>query len=120
MVSVGGSMARYHSTVWAAMAMCTSIAFGWSLPGRSLSESISFLRDVKPILARRCFSCHGPSKQEAGLRLDQPERALAELDSGVRAIVSSHVEKSAIVDRVTAIDDSERMPPTGKPLAEHE
>src|SRR5436309_1070136 len=102
---VGGLMSRYHSTISAAMAVCTSIAFGWSLPVRSLAESVSFLRDVKPILARRCFSCHGPSKQEGGLRLDEPDRAVAELDSGDHAIVPSHVDKSALIERVTATDD---------------
>ena len=29
-----------------------------------------FERRVRPLLAKRCFSCHGPKKQEGGLRLD--------------------------------------------------
>ena len=29
-----------------------------------------FTRDVKPVLARHCVSCHGPDKQRGGLRLD--------------------------------------------------
>ena len=58
---------------------------------------ISFNRDVKPLLARRCFGCHGPSMQEAGLRLNDPAVTFAELESGVRAVVPGDVEQSEIV-----------------------
>ena len=51
---------------------------------------------------------------EGGLRLDKPETAVAELDSGLHAIVPGQVEESALVDRVTASDETERMPPEGK------
>src|SRR3954464_12408235 len=77
----------------------------------------AFGQDVKPLLARRCFSCHGPNKHEGGLRLDQAEGAVAELDSGLHAIVSGKVDDSALIARVTATDESERMPPEGKPLS---
>src|SRR4051794_38794033 len=80
----------------------------------------TFLHDVKPLLARRCFSCHGPNKHEGGLRLDKPDAAVAELDSGLHAIVPGHVKKSALVDRISAADETERMPPTGKPLTANE
>ncbi len=34
------------------------------------AEPIDYARDLKPVLAKNCFSCHGPTKQQAGLRLD--------------------------------------------------
>lgn len=81
---------------------------------------VSFVRDVKPLLARRCFSCHGPTKQEGGLRLDKSDAALAALDSGLHAIVPRDTEHSALVTRVSSADESERMPPEGKPLTSKE
>lgn len=84
------------------------------LPGAA--AEVSFVRDVKPVLARRCFQCHGPTAQEGGLRLDRAEAALAELDSGLRAIVPGRVEDSALVARVSAREEAERMPPEGPPL----
>jgi hypothetical protein len=87
---------------------------------RAAENGVNFVRDVKPLLARRCFACHGPNKHEGGLRLDKPEGALAELDSGLHAIVPGRVDESALVARVSAEDASERMPPEGDPLSSAE
>ena len=34
------------------------------------ADDVDYLRDIKPILEARCYACHGPLKQEQGLRLD--------------------------------------------------
>ena len=34
------------------------------------AEPIDYRRDIKPILASRCVSCHGALQQKGGLRLD--------------------------------------------------
>jgi hypothetical protein len=86
----------------------------------ALAQPVDFSREVKPILARRCFACHGPESGEGGLRLDGREQALAELDSGLLAIVPEDAGSSELIARVTAEDESLRMPPEGKPLSEHE
>jgi hypothetical protein len=39
------------------------------------------------------------------------------LDSGLYAIVPGKVEESALLSRITASDEAERMPPEGKPLS---
>ncbi|MCA9218607.1 MAG: hypothetical protein KDB27_36310, partial [Planctomycetales bacterium] len=46
----------------------------WLGSGLAVSEdAIRFSRDVLPILADRCFHCHGPdaNRREADLRLDE-------------------------------------------------
>jgi hypothetical protein len=72
-----------------------------------------FAREVRPILSNRCFKCHGPDeeRQEAGLRLDVREAALAELDSGARAIVAGHPDDSEVIARITSTDPDLVMPP---------
>ena len=97
------------------------LALAMSSPGASAADApVNFVRDVKPLLARRCFSCHGPNQHEGGLRLDKPEAAIAELDSGLHAIVPGNVNESALIARVAAVDETERMPPEGKPLTSQE
>jgi hypothetical protein len=80
-------------------------------------QEVSFSRDVKPILARRCFACHGPDVGEGGLRLHERRTALLELDSGSHAIVPGHADESVLLDRVASEDEYERMPPEGKALS---
>ena len=72
-----------------------------------------FARAVRPILSNRCFKCHGPDAdhQEAGLRLDDREAALGELDSGTRAIVPGHPDASEVIARITSTDPDLVMPP---------
>ena len=40
------------------------------------AKPVDFDRDVKPIFAKHCVSCHGPEKQKSGLRLDRKADAL--------------------------------------------
>jgi cytochrome c553 len=81
--------------------------------------SLSFNRDVRPILAESCFSCHGPdrNRREAELRLDVEGVAKAALRSGAVPIVPGAPERSALVARVTDPDETRRMPlaRSGKP-----
>jgi hypothetical protein len=49
------------------------------LSAEACAEPVDFSRDIQPLLAKRCFSCHGPDTHEGGLRLDQAAGATAEL-----------------------------------------
>src|SRR5262245_23263939 len=86
-----------------------------SLPAVSRAADIDFNRDVRPILSDKCFACHGPDEKhrKKKLRLDVEQDAL---DSG--AIVPGKPEASPLVERITAADEAERMPPakSGKKL----
>ncbi|EMI28416.1 PSD1 and planctomycete cytochrome C domain-containing protein [Rhodopirellula europaea] len=85
-------------------------------------SSVSFSRDIRPLLSNRCFACHGPDagSREGGLRLDQPDG-----DEGAigYAIEPHSVEDSEVWHRITADDDSMLMPPPDshlKPFNEEE
>ena len=78
------------------------------------AHAISFNEDIRPILADRCFACHGPdsASRKAGLRLDQEEFAKAPLgDSGVVPVVPGKPGESAILQRMKSHDPDELMPP---------
>jgi hypothetical protein len=83
-------------------------------PGRPAgAPSVDFNRDVRPILAKSCFACHGADEKhrEAGLRFDVREVAVKPLTDGKTAIVPGHTDRSEVVRRITAKDANERMPP---------
>ncbi len=77
--------------------------------------SLDFVKDVRPILEARCFSCHGPDKQRADLRLDRKDTALKGGDSGP-VIVPGKSHESLLLKRVGSAVEKERMPPRGDPL----
>lgn len=77
-------------------------------------EPVDFNRDIRPILADKCYMCHGPDAKElqGGLRLDLEEVATKPAESGAVAIVPGKAEKSELVLRIFSTDDAEQMPPS--------
>ncbi len=73
-------------------------------------ESVDFARDIGPILKTHCQKCHGPDKQEGGLRLDHRATALRGGDSGPLLSAGKSAD-SEIYQRVSEADESLRMPP---------
>ncbi|TVQ02634.1 MAG: DUF1553 domain-containing protein [Planctomycetaceae bacterium] len=71
--------------------------------------------EIKPLLNRRCYACHGSLKQEAGLRLDTAESILLGAD-GAPIIDRDAVDESELLIRIRSEDDGHRMPPEGEPL----
>ena len=77
---------------------------------RDNSEPISFHRDIEPILADNCFSCHGADEEnrEADLRLDLPEKDATRDES---IIVKGDPGKSELIARISSTDPEYFMPP---------
>ncbi|MFM9195431.1 MAG: DUF1549 domain-containing protein, partial [Planctomycetia bacterium] len=108
-------MKRFGVTrIVAALAALTA-AFVACQPGVAAEsrQRISFNRDIRPILSDNCFACHGPDSgnRQAGLRLDVADQAMAELDSGARAIVPEQPDASELIARVVSDDPDAVMPP---------
>ncbi|WP_435016403.1 PSD1 and planctomycete cytochrome C domain-containing protein [Tundrisphaera sp. TA3] len=79
------------------------------------AEAEAFERQVRPLLASRCQSCHGPEKAKGGLRLDRRDGAMKGGDTGP-AIVPGKPGESPLID---AINYGElQMPPKSKLPAE--
>jgi hypothetical protein len=76
-------------------------------------RKIDYSRDVRPVLSRYCFQCHGPDDQarKGELRLDEPAGAMRELPTGSRAIVPGKPNESELIERITTGDEGSMMPP---------
>lgn len=62
------------------------------------APALDFTRDVRPILAIKCYACHGPDEEsrEADLRLDMPAKDF---------------DTKTFLHRITTTDPSDVMPP---------
>ena len=82
-----------------ALAIFLIPAFGWT-------QGVDFNREVRPILADKCYHCHGPDQQnrKANLRLDTPEGA-------ANVVKAESVEATKVYKRITHANPDKRMPP---------
>ncbi len=78
----------------------------------AVPEKVSFNQHIRPILSDKCFSCHGldAKHRKADLRLDVPESAYADHDSGI-SIVPGKPDASEVWKRILSKDEEEVMPP---------
>ncbi|MEW6156472.1 MAG: PSD1 and planctomycete cytochrome C domain-containing protein [Verrucomicrobiota bacterium] len=88
--------------------------------GLAASDPVDFLRDVQPIFARHCLSCHGPEKQKNGFRLDVKEVALRGGDTHGIAIRPGNSAESPLIGYVSGTNPELVMPPKGERLAQPE
>ncbi|HYF35072.1 MAG TPA: PSD1 and planctomycete cytochrome C domain-containing protein [Prosthecobacter sp.] len=79
-------------------------------------EKVDFNRDIRPILASKCYACHGPDddKREAGLRMDQRAGATKDL-GGYAALAPGDPEASEVWKRIITDDQDDVMPPPSSP-----
>lgn len=73
---------------------------------------VDFIRDVEPILAQKCHSCHGDDAQQAGLRLNRRQNAMRGGDYGP-VIIAGKSADSKLIKRLAGGDGGMQMPPTG-------
>lgn len=104
------------ASVLAAVCACLSGAVFAESPTK-----VDFNFQVRPILADRCFTCHGPDERarKAKLRLDIRDQALAVRDpaAGTRAVAPSQPDQSEMVRRIFSADPEEVMPPPASNLS---
>jgi mono/diheme cytochrome c family protein len=95
------------------MNCCRALSLVLTCAASAAAADVDYLRDVKPILAQKCFACHGALKQESGLRVDTAGTIRAGGESGA-AIVPGKPAESLLLKRVSAPDAETRMPPEGE------
>ena len=94
------------------------------LPTVSAAQTVTFNRDVRPILADKCFICHGPdaATKKVPFRLDREEFAKADLGAGRHAVVEGNTAASGLLARITSPNAALKMPPkyTQQTLSDNE
>ena len=67
--------------------------------GMAVEDLEFFEKQIRPVLAEKCYSCHAADakKLKGGLQLDHREHLMAGGDTGA-AIVPGDIEKSLLVD----------------------
>lgn len=85
----------------------------------SLPDQVDFNFHIKPILADRCYKCHGPDEKtrEAGLRLDQKQGLFGKTKNGNRIIAPGRPGSSELVSHILSSDPEYMMPPPESNLA---
>ena len=97
-------------------ALCLVLTSG---PALLAADAVDYLRDVKPILAKKCASCHNARKHRSGLRLDTAKAALEGGYSGP-AVVPGKSHASRLFQAVTGVKNVPVMPPKGPRLSARE
>jgi hypothetical protein len=82
-------------------------------------RKIDFAKDVRPLLEKHCWKCHGAEKQESGLRLDSRAALLKGGDLG-QVIAAEDSERSKLIALVAGTDPQTVMPPDGPQLKPQE
>lgn len=82
-----------------------------------VAETISFRRDIAPLLQEHCIACHRHDRAEGGYRVDTWEHLIEPGDTGSDPVVARKLDDSEIWLRITSDDETLRMPRDGQPLA---
>lgn len=100
------------------LALCGAASV-WAAPPQAASvktvtpeQAEFFEKQIRPLLADKCFSCHGSEQQLSGLRLDALAHALKGGARGA-SLIPGDADKSLLVQAVR-YDGALKMPPTGK------
>ncbi len=81
----------------------------------AFAQPVDFLKQIEPIFAAKCYSCHGPAKQTSGVRLDDGPSALAG-GYGGKVILPGKATDSPLFHRITAANGLKAMPLGSKGL----
>ena len=104
-----------------ALGMSATVPAKASIAPSGIDHSTVYGGRIEPILAENCYTCHGPDKQRAGLRLDSYNAIMHGGKQGP-VIKSGSAKASELFRRITLPQsDDDAMPPQGnRPLTPDE
>src|SRR5205823_12541284 len=101
-------------TVWGCALAACGLARAAGPATSTARRTVDFTRDIQPILADKCFMCHGPdaNRRKADMRLDTLDPKLGPFAprDGYAVIAPGDLENSVLVSRITSDDPDVKMP----------
>ncbi len=111
------SAGRNRLHIRALLSVYLLLAAAWS--DLSAASRVDYVTQIKPILAERCYACHGVLKQQGKLRVDTADFLKQGGKHGPGFVVGKP-EASHLIERLSAKDIEDRMPPEGEALKPEE
>ena len=102
-----------------ALAAIPIVAATQALPP-PVDRKIQFQTDVEPILAERCYECHGEEVNMNGYSLLRKKEAVRGGSSGLAAIEPGNSAASRLIHLVAGVEELLFMPPSGGRLSDEE
>jgi mono/diheme cytochrome c family protein len=107
----GGSLTHGEDYITASMTSAT----GNKKVIANVNEVAVYKDIIEPILATKCYSCHGSSKQKGKLRLDLPNYIIEGGEDG-KVLTAFEPGSSELINRLLLpTSNEEHMPPKEKP-----
>jgi hypothetical protein len=104
-----------YSTTFGLTSVAFSLVSQSAMLAQSPAEDVRFFETrVRPLLAERCFKCHGPAKHKGGLRLDSADAVKKGGHSGEPLFHPEKPDSGLFLRAVRHQDGVEAMPPDGK------
>ncbi|MFM7040196.1 MAG: PSD1 and planctomycete cytochrome C domain-containing protein [Planctomycetaceae bacterium] len=101
---------RLVVAVWLLVEVVVSSAAGFA---RADGEE-AFEKAIRPLLLERCIECHGPTKQEHGVRLDRRRDVFEGKAGDQPLIVPGDPVRSRVFQVLQHAEDDIAMPPSGR------
>lgn len=79
------------------------------------AKPVDFVRDIQPILEKKCLQCHGRGHDKGGFRIDDRALLLGESDSG-KSVVTGNSRDSYLIHLVAGLEPDNIMPQKGGKL----
>jgi hypothetical protein len=99
---------------WSRAFLAAALLSPAALPAADAEGVTFFEMKIRPLLAQKCFECHGKDKQKGDLRLDHIDHIRAGGSHHGPAVVAGPVEKSPLILAVEHTDSDLEMPPEEK------
>ncbi len=103
---------------WLILLAVSAGIFGYAF--MFVDSPVDYNTEVKPLLNKKCISCHGGVKRKGGFSLLFRQEALDTTESGKPAIIPGDPNGSEMIRRLTNSDPDERMPYHEEPLEKEE